>query len=96
MAAMSTIARVEAFVVSQKLRRSFHFSQWGYDRRTVCLVRVATDNGRHGRGEGYSPAVFVRASAEVFAPHSEDAEPLLTGAQWHQIQGSRFDFVEAA
>ncbi len=43
---MSTLARVEAFVVSQKLRRSFHFSQWGYDRRTVCLVRVTAVDGR--------------------------------------------------
>jgi D-galactarolactone cycloisomerase len=96
MVAMSKIARVEAFVVSQKLRRSFHFSQLGYDRCAVCLVRVTTDDGRHGWGEGYGPADVVRAGVECFAPHSEDGEPLLTGALWHQVHRRGFDFAEAA
>jgi D-galactarolactone cycloisomerase len=93
MAAMSTIARVEAFVVSQKLRRSFHFSQWGYDRRTVCLVRVTTDDGRHGWGEGYGPADVVRAGVEFFAPHVIGGDPLLTGALWQRLHARGLDFA---
>ena len=90
---MPTIARVEAFVVSQKLRRSFHFSQWGYDRRTVCLVRVTTDDGRHGWGEGYGPADVVRAGVEFFAPHITGGDPLLTGALWQRMHARGLDFA---
>ena len=64
---MPTIAQVETFVVSQKLRRSFHFSRCVCDRRAVCLVRVTAADGRDGWGEGYGPADAVRASVELFA-----------------------------
>ncbi|MBL9200324.1 MAG: mandelate racemase/muconate lactonizing enzyme family protein [Opitutaceae bacterium] len=89
---MSTIARVEAFVVSQPLRRPFHFSQWGFDRRAVCLVRVTTDDGRHGWGEGYGPADVVRAGVEFFAPHVLGGDPLRTGALWQRMHARGLDF----
>lgn len=90
---MSTIARVEAFVVSQKLRRSFHFSQWGYDRRAVCLVRVTTADGRHGWGEGYGPADVVCACVEFFTPHLIGGDPLRTGALWQVMHARGADFA---
>jgi len=90
---MSTIARVEAFVVSQKLRRPFHFSQWGFDRRAVCLVRVTTDDGRYGWGEGYGPADVVRAGVEFFTPFILGADPLHTGALWQRMHARGHDFA---
>lgn len=90
---MSTIARVEAFVVSQKLRRSFHFSQWGYDRRAVCLVRVTASDGRHGWGEGYGPADVVRAGVEFFGPLLIGGDPLRTGALWQVMHARGADFA---
>ncbi len=90
---MSTIVRVEAFVVAQKLRRSFHFSQWGYDHRAVCLVRVTTDDGRYGWGEGYGPADVVRAGVEFFAPLLPGADPLHTGALWQRLHARGHDFA---
>ena len=89
---MSTIARVEAFVVSQKLCRPFHFSQWGFDRRAVCLVRVTTEDGRYGWGEGYGPADVVRAGVEFFAPLIQGGDSLLTGALWQRMHARGHDF----
>lgn len=89
---MSTIARVETFVVAQKLRRSFHFSQWGYDRRAVCLVRVTDTDGRHGWGEGYGPADVVRAGVEFFSPLVAGGDPLRTGALWQRMHARGADF----
>ena len=37
-----TIERIETYVVEQRLKQPFYFSQWEYDRRAVCLVRVTT------------------------------------------------------
>ncbi len=90
---MSTIARVEAFVVSQKLRRSFYFSQWGYDRRAICLVRITDTDGRHGWGEGYGPADVVRAGVEFFAPLLAGGDPLRTGALWQRMHARGADFA---
>lgn len=90
---MSTIARVEAFVVSQKLRRSFHFSQWGYDRRAVCLVRVTTADGRYGWGEGYGPAIVVRAGVEFFAPLLVGGDPLRSSTLWQRLHARGADFA---
>ena len=90
---MAKIARVEAFVVSQALARSFHFSQWRYDRRAVCLVRVTTDDGRYGWGEGYGPAAVVRAGVEFFAPLIIGGDPLQTGALWQTMQARGQDFA---
>lgn len=90
---MSTIARVETFVVSQKLRHPFHFSQWGFDHRAVCLVRVTADDGRYGWGEGYGPADVVRAGVEFFAPLILGGDGLRTGALWQQMHARGHDFA---
>ena len=42
------IRQVETFVVSQKLEKPFSFSQGEYDRRSVCLVKITTDDGTYG------------------------------------------------
>lgn len=90
---MSTIARVEAFVVAQKLRRPFHFSQWGFAHRSICLVRVTADDGRYGWGEGYGPADVVRAGVEFFAPLILGGDPLHTGALWQRMHARGHDFA---
>ena len=62
------IKSIEPIVVSQKLKETFHFSQWEYDTRTICLVRITTDNGTYGWGEGYGPASLVKAGIDFFSP----------------------------
>lgn len=90
---MPTIARLETFVVSQALQRRFHFSQWHYDRRTVCLVRVTTDDGRYGWGEGYGPADGVRAGIGFLAPQLVGSDPLQTGTLWQHMHRRSLDFA---
>jgi len=62
------IKKIEPFIVSQKLKKPFHFSQWEYDARTICLVRITTENGNYGWGEGYGPASLVKAGIDFFSP----------------------------
>ena len=47
------IQNIRTHVVSEPLEQPFFFSQFHYDRRTLCLVRVADDSGHVGWGEGY-------------------------------------------
>ena len=44
------IAQIEPIVVSQTLDQAFYFSQWEYQKRTICLVKVTTESGLVGWG----------------------------------------------
>jgi D-galactarolactone cycloisomerase len=50
------IQKVEAFVLKDKLTKSFFFSQWEYSKRVICVVKVTASDGQYGWGEGYGPA----------------------------------------
>ena len=54
------IVRVQPLIVSQNLSQPFSFSQWEYSKRTICLVKITTDNGIIGWGEGYGPAEVIK------------------------------------
>lgn len=90
---MPAIARIETFVVSQALQRSFSFSQWHYDRRAVCLVRITTDDGRYGWGEGYGPAEVVRAGIGFLAPLLVGSDPVQNGTLWQHMHRRSLDFA---
>ena len=59
-----TIAKIEPIVVSQTLEEPFYFSQWEYQKRTICLVKITTNTGIVGWGEGYGPFGIVKAAIE--------------------------------
>ena len=63
-----SIEKIEPVVVSQTLDEPFYFSQWEYQTRTICLVKVSTNNGLTGWGEGYGPYGVVKAAIEFFSP----------------------------
>jgi D-galactarolactone cycloisomerase len=90
---MPMIAKVETFIVSQQLQRSFYFSQWHYDRRTVCLVRVTTEEGSYGWGEGYGPAGVIASGVAFLAPLLQGADPRLTGELWQRLHTRAHDFI---
>ena len=54
------IVQVKPLIVSQNLSQPFSFSQWEYSKRTICLVKITTDNGIVGWGEGYGPAEVIK------------------------------------
>jgi D-galactarolactone cycloisomerase len=87
------IVRIEPFVVSQRLQKPFSYSQWEYDRRTVCIVRVTADDGTYGWGEGYGPATVIRAGIEFLTPLLLDRDPLANGALWEAMQVRVADFA---
>jgi len=87
------IANVETFVVEQRLQRPFFFSQWKYDRRAVCLVRVTADDGTYGWGEGYGPAQVVEAGVHFLAPLILGKDPLHQAALWQKMYRRSLDYA---
>ena len=63
-----TIENIEPIIVSQTLEEPFYFSQWEYQKRSICLVKVTANNGIVGWGEGYGPFGIVKAAIEFFRP----------------------------
>ncbi len=90
---MPRIARIETFVVTQRLQKPFSYSQWEYDRRTVCLVRVTADDGTYGWGEGYGPAAVIKSGIEFLAPLVMGGDPLAIGALWQAMHVRATDFA---
>ena len=90
---MAKIVNVESFVVRQRLEQPFYFSQWEQHERAVCLVRVTTDEGVYGWGEGYGPAEVVQAGIRWFTPHLLGQDPLHTAAIWQILYRRSLDYA---
>ncbi len=56
-----------------------------YHSRTICLVKVVADDGRYGWGEGYGPALVVKAGIELLKPLVLGRDPLATSALWQTL-----------
>ena len=85
------IAAVRTHVVSEALEQPFFFSQFRYDRRTICLVQVVDDGGQVGWGEGYGPAGPVKAGVEFLAPFILGEDPLECERLWRVMHRRAFD-----
>lgn len=87
------IKEVTHYIISHKLDESFYFSQWHYDRRTICLVKVTTDEGLYGWGEGYGPAGIIKAGIDFFAPLLIGKDPLQQENIWRLMHLRSLDFA---
>ncbi len=87
------VRTIEPFVVEHKLERPFAFSQWAYDSRQVCLVKVTLEDGTYGWGEGYGPAEVVRAGIDFFTPLVVGRDPLHVEAIWQEMYRRCLDFA---
>ena len=87
------IEKIECFVLSHELDESFFFSQFRYDRRTICLVKVTLDDGTHGWGEGYGPAHVVRAGIEFLTPLLIGKDPLQQEILWNDMHRRSLDYA---
>ena len=87
------ISNIEAFVVSQDLKEPFYFSQWEYKTRTICLVKITTDTGIYGWGEGYGPAQMVKAGIDFFRPFIIDANALDHETVWQTMYRRSLDYA---
>ena len=87
------IKKIEPFIVNQNLKEPFHFSQWEYQSRTICLVKVTTDDGVYGWGEGYGPANIVKAGVEFFNQFILGMEALDHEVVWQQMYLRSLDYA---
>ena len=87
------IEKVEPFILNYELEDSFYFSQWEYKKRTICLVKVTTDDGIYGWGEGYGPASLVKAGIDFFMPLLLNQDPQHHERLWRAMFLRSFDFA---
>ncbi len=87
------ISTIEPFVVSHHLKERFYFSQWQYDTRTICLVKITCDDGTFGWGEGYGPAGVIKAGIEFFRELLIGRNPLDTESLWQMMYLHSLDYA---
>jgi len=87
------IALVESYVAEQLLERPFFFSQFGFDRRQICLVKVIAEDGSYGWGEGYGPAGVVQAGVEFLTPLVIGEDSLGVEAIWNKMRLRSLDYA---
>lgn len=87
------ITQVEAFVVRQTLTQPFFFSQWEQHERAVCIVKVSTDAGVYGWGEGYGPADVVAAGVRFLTPFVLGENPLHEASIWQTMYRRSLDYA---
>lgn len=87
------ISQIETFILSDQLQQSFFFSQWAYSERRICIVKITTDNGLVGWGEGYGPAEVIQAGVNLLRPMIEGENPLENEAIWFNMYRKSLDFA---
>lgn len=87
------IERVDTYIVQQKLETPFYFSQWEYDTRQVCLVKITLSDGTYGWGEGYGPAGVVQAGIKFLTPFVINENPLHVEAIWQKMYRRSLDYA---
>jgi len=87
------IINVEAFLLSDKLEEAFYFSQWSYKERRICVVKITTDEGTVGWGEGYGPADVLEAGIKLLKPLLLGENPLNNEVLWFNMYRKTLDFA---
>lgn len=87
------IQSIESYVLSDKLSESFYFSQWEYSERRICIVKVRSDTGHVGWGEGYGPAEVIKAGIDFLTPFILGMNPLTTEAIWSIMYRRTLDYA---
>ena len=87
------IKSIESFVLSDKLKESFYFSQWEYSERKICIVKITTTSGHVGWGEGYGPAAVIKAEVEHLAQFIIGMNPLESETIWSVMYRRTLDYA---
>ncbi|KAA3635912.1 MAG: mandelate racemase/muconate lactonizing enzyme family protein [Bacteroidetes bacterium] len=86
------IISIESFILTDKLKESFYFSQWEYSERQICIVKITSNTGHVGWGEGYGPARIIKAGIEHLTPFVVGQNPLETETIWSTMYRRTLDF----
>ena len=78
------ISKIETFQLSSPLERPFGWSQGWIDRRSVGLVKVTTDDGVIGWGEGVGGAAAAVVE-EALAPALIGQDPMNRNSLWQRM-----------
>ena len=87
------IKKIEAFVLTNQMKEAFYFSQWTYNERRICIVKVTSDDGTTGWGEGYGPAEIIKTGINHIAPMLIGENPLENEILWHKMYRKTLDFA---
>ncbi len=89
------IKKVEVFSLRDKLNKSFYFSQWEYSERKICLVKITTDDGISGWGEGYGPADVLAAGVKYLSQYVIGQNPLNSEVIWEFLYRRTLDYARS-
>ena len=87
------IQSIETFILTNQLENSFFFSQWTYSERRICIVKITTDAGIVGWGEGYGPASIIKAGIEHLTPMLIGEDPISQDKLWYTMYRKTLDFA---
>lgn len=87
------IKSIESFILTDRLEESFYFSQWEYAERRICIVKITSESGHVGWGEGYGPAGIIHAGIEHLSPYVIGQNPLETETIWSTMYRRTLDFA---
>ena len=65
---------------------------YGCPQRTICLVKITTDDGLTGWGEGYGPAGVIKSAIEFLTPSVIGKNPLENETLWSEMYQRSLDF----
>ena len=86
------ISKIDTYLLSDTLDEKFYFSQFDYCSRLICIVKVETDNGYVGWGEGYGPANIIKESIEFLKPLVIGKSPLDSDVIWFDMYRRSLDY----
>lgn len=89
------IAKIEPYVIVHKLDTPFYFSQWQYDTRKICIVKITLEDGTYGWGEGYGPAGVIKAGIEFFTPFLVGKDALGHEVLWQEMYRRSLDYARS-
>ena len=87
------IVKIESFLLSDHLEEAFFFSQWAYQERKICIVKITTDSGICGWGEGYGPASVLQAGILQLSPLLIGKDPLQQEKIWFDMYRKTLDYA---
>lgn len=86
------IKEIKPYIIKHQLQEPFYFSQWQYDTRKICLVKITLEDGTYGWGEGYGPAGVVKAGIEFFRPFLIGKSALEHETIWQEMYLRSLDY----
>lgn len=89
------IAKIEPYIIVHKLETPFYFSQWEYETRKICIVKITLDDGTYGWGEGYGPANVIKSGIDFFAPFLLGKDALGHEVLWEEMYRRSLDYARS-